>query len=161
MIQMIRTWLVGITCAAAVVALADAIMPKGTVRKIGKSIGGLLLMVAILRPVLAFDFDGLSLALTRYRTEAEGYSAELTEENGRLMKGIIEEQTGAYIADKAAELGCSVTVDVECAVDETGFPYPTAVTVMGALDTEQRNALQRSIEADFAIPAEAQTFAAG
>ena len=62
---------------------------------------------------------------------------------------------------KAKELGCSVTVRVECELDETGFPYPFSVTVTGNLTEEQKKALRRSVEADFAIPAERQSFAGG
>ena len=161
MIEAIRTWLVSIVCTAAVVALAQAIMPKGTVQKIGMTIGGLVLMVTILQPVLSFDFDRLSGLMARYRLEAEEDSRQLTEENQALMGDIIEEQTAAYIVDKAEELGVSVRVEVTCELDETGFPYPTAVTVYGNLTEEQQNSLSRCIEGDFAVPAERQTFVPG
>ena len=161
MIGAIRTWLMGIICCAAVVALAEAIMPKGTVRKIGMTIGGLVLMVTILQPVLSFDFGRLSGLMARYRLEAEEDSRRLAEENQTLMGDIIEEQTAAYIADKAEELGASVQVDVTCQLDETGFPYPTAVTVSGNLTEEQRDSLSRCIEGDFAVPVEHQNFVPG
>ena len=41
MLELIRQWLVGITCAAMVVALAEGLTPPGTIRKIGKLTGGL------------------------------------------------------------------------------------------------------------------------
>ena len=41
------------------------------------------------------------------------------------------------------------------------WPVPTAVTITGALTAEQREALTRAIEADFAIPAERQTYESG
>ena len=40
MLELIRQWLVGITCAAMVVALAEGLTPPGTIRKIGKLTGG-------------------------------------------------------------------------------------------------------------------------
>lgn len=161
MIGAIRTWLVGITCAAAIVALAESIMPKGTVRKIGRSLGGLVLMVAILQPVLSFDFENLSLVLTQYRSQAEGYSDALSLENSQLMEGIIAEQTRTYIVDKAKELGCAVSAEVSCEMSEEGFPFPAGVTVTGEMSAAAQAQLTRSIEAELAIPAAAQVFVTG
>lgn len=159
MIELIRSWLVGITCAAMVVALCESLAPSGAVRKVGRFTGGLVLLIAILQPVMKLDMQDLSGLLTEYRAAAGGYSAQLETENTKLMKDIIEEQTGAYILDKAAALGvenCTVTVK---ATDSGGeYPIPEAVTVTGTLTEQQRNALSRQIEADLAIPAERQAW---
>lgn len=157
MIELIRSWLVGITCAAMIVALAESLSPAGAVRKVGRLTGGLVLLLAILRPVAALDLGDLSGILAQYRVEAAGYSTLLDDENERLMKAIIEEETGAYILDKAAVLGiedCTVTV----AVADGERPVPEAVTVMGSLTENQQRALSRQIEADLAIPEERQTY---
>lgn len=157
MIEMIRSWLVGITCAAMIVALAESLSPAGAVHKVGQLTGGLVLLLAILRPVATLDMGDLSGILAQYRVEAAGYSTLLDDENERLTKAIIEEETGAYILDKAAALGiedCTVTV----AVADGEQPVPEAVTVMGSLTESQRRALSRQIEADLAIPEDRQTY---
>ncbi|SBW03518.1 Stage III sporulation protein AF [uncultured Eubacteriales bacterium] len=157
MIELIRSWLVGITCAAMIVALAESLSPAGAVHKVGRLTGGLVLLLAILRPVAALDLGDLSGILAQYRVEAAGYSTLLDDENERLMKAIIEEETSAYILDKAAVLGiedCTVTV----AVADGERPVPEAVTVMGSLTENQQRALSRQIEADLAIPEERQTY---
>lgn len=105
MLELIRQWLVGITCAAMVVALAEGLTPPGTIRKIGKLTGGLVLLVSILQPVVELDPAALTRSLTEYKLELGAYSAQLEEENGELMKSIIEEQSAAYILDKAAPTG--------------------------------------------------------
>ena len=157
MLDLIRSWLVGITCAAMIVALAEGLTPPGAVRKIGKLTGGLVLLVAILQPLVKLDTTALSRSLAQYKLDLSAYSAELEEENGDLMKAIIEEQAGAYIVDKAAELGISCTACVE-AEGEGDYPVPRAVTIWGGLTGEQRETLTRQIEADFAIPAERQKY---
>ena len=48
MIELIRDWLVGITCGAIIVALADGLSPSGTVRKIGRLTGSLVLVLAMI-----------------------------------------------------------------------------------------------------------------
>ena len=157
MLELIRQWLVGITCAAMVVALAEGLTPPGTIRKIGKLTGGLVLLVSILQPVVELDPAALTRSLTEYKLELGAYSAQLEEENGELMKSIIEEQCAAYIQDKAETLGaeCSVEVDAE---ESGGWPVPRRVTVSGPLTEEQQAELTALIEAELAVPAEEQNY---
>lgn len=157
MIELIRTWLIGITCAAIVVALCESLAPNGAVRKVGRFTGGLVLLIAVLQPFLTLDMRDLSGLLNEYRVEAGSYSTQLETENEKLMKNIIEDQTGAYILDKAAALGIDgCEISVEAAAREGEYPVPEAVTVTGNLTESQRSALSRQIEADLAIPAERQ-----
>ena len=160
MLELIRHWLVGITCAAMLVALAESLIPAGGIRRIARLTGGLVLLAAILNPLLKLDTTALTRALTEYKLELSAYSADLEEENEILMKDIIEEQSGAYIQDKAAALGidCQVTVEAD---GEEEWPIPQSVTVMGSLTAEQQEALERTIEEDFAIPAERQRYESG
>ncbi|MGN0967865.1 MAG: stage III sporulation protein AF [Oscillospiraceae bacterium] len=156
--ELVRSWLIGVTAAALVVALADCLAPDGAVKKIGKLTGGLLLAVAILQPLVKLDFASLSGSLAEYRMEAEGYSTALETENERLVKSIIEEQTAAYIQDKAAALGVDCTVEVTCGADDDGSLYPATVTVYGDLTREQTDSLSRIIEGDLAIPTQNQQY---
>ena len=142
MIELIKSWLVGITCAAMVVALAEGLMPDGVVRKVGRLTGALVMLLAVIQPVLQVDGAALASSLTQYRAQAAGYSQSLEEENRELMKKLIAEQAGAYILDKAQALGAA----------------PTSVTVRGDLTQSQIAALTRQIAADFAIPAQRQTY---
>ena len=155
MLELIRHWLVGITCAAMLVALAESLIPAGSIRRIARLTGGLVLLAAILNPLLKLDTTALTRALTEYKLELSAYSADLEEENEILMKDIIEEQSGAYIQDKAAALGIDCQVTVEADGEEE------SVTVMGSLTAEQQEALERTIEEDFAIPAERQRYESG
>ena len=161
MMDVIRTWLLGITCAAMVVALAESLMPKGAVRNIGRLTGGLILLLAIVQPVVSLDEDALADALARYRSELSSYDTALEETNETLIKGIIAEQSGAYILDKAASLGIDCTVEVETKPGEGGDPVPHSVTIRGDLTDGEQEALSRQITADFAIPAERQYYESG
>lgn len=74
------------------------------------------------------------------------------------MKQVIEETAGAYILDKAAELGLSCTVSVECRTDETGCPLPAAVFIRGAAPGPARESLSAVIARELGIPAAEQYF---
>ena len=156
--ELIRNWLIGVTVAAMLAALADCLAPEGAAKKVGKLAGGLLLMVAVIQPLLGLDYTALSGVLADYRLEASGYSSDLETENLRLMKIIIEEQTAAYIQDKAAELGMPCTAEVTCQAEEDGSFYPASAVVYGELSQSQQDQLCRIIEGDLAIPAENQRY---
>ena len=158
MIELIRAWLVGVTCAAMIVALCESLSPSGTVKKIGRLTGGLVLLLAILQPLRQIDPQDFAGILTQYRVEAMASATALDTRNTQLMKTLIEEETAAYILDKAQAMGIDCTVAVTAEEREGGYPVPGAVTVTGNLSAEQRRALTHRIEADLAIPAERQGY---
>ena len=158
MIELLWQWLTGVTCAAMIAALADSLTPAGTVKRIGRMAGGLLLLIAVVQPVLEVDFSALASASVPLELE----ESELEKTDLEWMKTIIGRETGAYILDKAEELGISCQeVQVTCAVEENGVPYPASVVVRGDMTQEEQALLSRRIEADLAIPAEQQTYESG
>ncbi len=159
MVDLIGGWLVGVTCTAMLVALAEGLVPAGAGRKICRLTGGLVLLLAMVQPVLKLDGDALTGALTRYRLDLEDQRQTLEEENSQVMQAIIEEQAGAYIQDKAQELGIDCQVEVTAQGED--YPIPQTVTIRGSLTAEQREALTRAIETDFAIPAQRQIYESG
>ena len=154
-----KDWLLGVTAAAMLLAMAEGLTPKGTVRQIGKLTGGLVLMVAVLQPILKIDYGAMSGALSRFRDDLGIYEAEPAEENFQLMKSIIEARSAAYIQDKAADLGIQCQAEIICTAGSTEeYPYPAAVIVEGRLTQEQINRLRTLIEGDLAIPVKDQTY---
>ena len=158
MIELIRDWLVGITCGAIIVALADGLSTSGTVRKIVRLTGSLVLVLAMIQPVLRIDSRTFAGILTEYRLEAMGTVEMLEEENGRLMKDIIADETSAYILDKAEELGVVCRVRVTAWAESGDYPVPDGVEITGDLTQGEQAALTRVIAADLAIPAERQHY---
>lgn len=156
--ETIRSWLIGITAAAVIAALADSLTPEGPVKKLGKLAGGLVLLLAVLGPVGKLSGIELSDLTAQYRLQSETYSAALETENDRLIKTIIEEETAAYIQDKAAELGIVCTAQVTCAADGEGVPVPASVVISGELRAEQMQALREMIGSDLNIPPEEQQY---
>lgn len=156
--ELIRQWIMGITGAAMILALADCLSPSGSAKKIGRLAGGLLMMLAVVQPLIGLDYDAMAQALSEYHVISAGYGTELNQENERLIKAIIESETAAYISDKAEELGMECTVTVSYHYGQDGTAWPEAVTVQGDFSEQQRQALAGAIEAELAIPKENQTF---
>ena len=159
MVEFLGKWLMGVTCAAMILALAEGLSPAGGPKRAARLAGGLLLLLAVVKPLVSLDGSALTRAMTEYRLDAEFSAQALEEENKTLMMDIIEAQTAAYIQDKAAALGITCTVQVE-ADEAAEYPIPKVVTITGELSREER-ALTEQIEADFAIPADRQYYESG
>ena len=155
MVEFLGKWLMGVTCAAMILALAEGLSPAGGPKRAARLAGGLLLL-----PLISLDGSALTRAMTEYRLDAEYSAQALEEENKTLMMDIIEAQSAAYIQDKAAALGITCTVQVE-ADEAAEYPIPKVVTITGELSREEREALTEQIEADFAIPADRQYYESG
>lgn len=158
MIELLRNWLLGITAASIILALASNLMPDGTVKQIGKFAGGLFLTMAIIRPVLSADYEILAGSMAEYRMNTEEYSLSIEVENEKLKKIIIEDRTQAYIHDRAGELGIECCVTVQCGTNKEGQLYPSSAIIYGEMTSEQIKELTQIIESEIAIPREKQKY---
>ena len=161
MTSILKEWLLGITCAAMIVALAETLTPAGAGRKVVKLAGGLLLMFVVLQPFLQLDETAITDIFAEYRSGLTTYDDTLVQVNENFMETIIVEQTGAYILDKANGLGIACQVTVETMADEMGNPIPYSITVEGEIAEENRVILTEQITADLAIPVERQYYKGG
>ena len=149
--EVLRTWITGVTVAAMVLAAAQALMPEGAVKRVGRITGGLVLVLALLQPLIMLDHADFS-----------DFAADLpvSTEEGRedAMKPIIEQEVAAYIVDKGEALGAEVTAAVTCVTDENGVPIPQKAVITGYLAPAQREALSAVLDRDLGIPVRAQIF---
>jgi len=147
-----KTWLLGVVAAALAVALAQALTPEGAVKRVLRLMGGMVLLLAVARPLLRLAPSELAMAvdLPAAQTAAEA--------GGEVIKELIAERTGAYIVDKGSALGVVCAARVETAPDESGWPVPWSVTVSGTWTGEQRKRLSQAIAQELDIPEERQSF---
>ena len=95
MVEFLGKWLMGVTCAALILALAEGLSPAGGPKRAARLAGGLLLLLAVVKPLLDLDSSALTQAMTEYRLDAEISAQALEGENKTLMKDIIETQSAA------------------------------------------------------------------
>ena len=155
---MLKQWILGITCAALIGALAESLSPPGRVKKAGRLAVGLLLLLAMVKPLGGLDFDALAGALAEYRPDGAAYEQALEEKSGAVLKTIIEERTNAYIYSKAKTLGMECAAEVTYYYGPDGEVRPEAVVVRGEFTENQRAGLSRALEGELGIPAERQSF---
>ena len=161
MIDLVREWLMGITGAAILAAVADALMPRGGVKYVGKLLCGLVLLSAVLSPLLAYYDGKAAYSVVGYEETIEQLTAELERGRYEQVKPLIEEQLSAYSMDKMERERLACQVLVECALGENGVYLPTTVTVIGGLGEEERNAVISLLSSDLGVDAACFVFREG
>ncbi|MBD5149946.1 MAG: stage III sporulation protein AF [Oscillibacter sp.] len=144
-----KSWLLGIVLTSLAGGLARQLAPQGKEQVMVRLAGGLLLALAILRPLAAQDWAELELPAAP-AFQASEQAAVYRKNQQDTLSAIIAEKTEAYIWDKANRLGLTCTVTVTTAAGESGIPLPDAAVLRGPYSGE----LARCIEEEVGIPAE-------
>ncbi len=159
MTALVRQWLLGVTAAALVLALAETLAPEGGAKRVCRLAGGLALLLAAVGPVTGvLDGSALTQAVEGWRDRSQSYELELEEQRDTLYLAIIEEDTAAYVMDKAREFGFECAAEVTYGYDEKGVPCPWEVAARGVWTEGQRARLERLLEEELGVPAQRQYY---
>ena len=157
MMEVVRGYLLRLTAGAFLSAGLLALIPKGTSKKAAAVLCGLVMLLLALTPLAQLDYDALSEAISRLELEKEEARTGIEIRNQELVARIISGRVQAYILDKAASLGLTVTVELEMET-RAATPYPKAVTIHGEATPAQKQQLQQYLEQTFAIPVQRQVW---
>lgn len=149
MMELVRSWLLGVTGVAIFAAMAEGLMPEGPVKRVGKLTGGLVLMVAALTPILSLDLTEF-LPYEQWSSELEIATESLDEGRKNQWEVLIVEELETYIVDKAAERDILCTVTVTCR-PEGEIYLPDTITITGDLTEEEQTKLCKLVGEDFSI----------
>lgn len=158
MMGAVRSWLLAVIAVSLLCAVADALMPQGAVRRVGRLVCALVLMGAVLSPLTELDAAGGQRWLEEYLAQQRCRETELAETVNNRMKTIIEEQCAAYIVDKAAEFGWTCRARVTCRLSGEGVYLPVETQVAGLEGEEPRARMSRVIQEELGIPVRAQRY---
>lgn len=138
------TWLLRVTACAVLVSLAGQLAPDGTMKKITRFTGGILLMLTMLSPLLRFDPAAPEAGISAYREAVAQLETELAEERDDALAARIAEETGAYIESKADELGLRVRAEVTVEKRSGAF-RPASAVLYGAENAALRELIEREL----------------
>lgn len=147
----IRTWLVGLFAAAAVVSVLYSLIPRGKLLVIARCSGGLVLLLALLRPVLHWDGPIWENSFRRWQDEMETASLEMQGAGENRLSSLIADKTAAYIQEKAEAMGLTCHPTVSTSLRQW-VPFPDRVW----LDIPFHGALSDCIANDLDIPQDRQ-----
>lgn len=151
MMGAVGRWLAAIIAVSLLCAVADALMPQGAVKRVGRLVCGLTLLGAILSPLVGLDIAAGQQWLDECLSPLQSQE-ELEETVNSQMKVIIEQEYAAYIVDKAAELGVTCEARVECRRSEDGLYLPCRTEIAGPMTDGVRARLSQVIEEDLGVP---------
>lgn len=146
-----RTWLFGIVAAAMVLSILYALLPKGALLTVAKCTGGLIMLLVVIRPLLALDLTGVHTDYEAWQRTIQQQTDDYADANRQEMAAIIQQETAAYISEKAAALGLTCHPEVVCQ-ERDGVPFPVEVT----LDIPRNPALAEVIGTDLGIGEDCQ-----
>ena len=104
----LRSWLLSVTACAVLISIAQQLANDGAMKKIVRFVGGMVLMLAMLRPLLSLSFDLPALDGESYREAVEALketlSAEQEDADPILMAFAAEAAKGDPASPEAREL---------------------------------------------------------
>lgn len=151
MMGAVGRWLAAVIAVSLLCAVADALMPQGAVKRVGRLVCGLVLLGAVLSPLVGLDIEAGQQWLNECLSPLQ-CQEELEVTVNSQMKIIIEQEYAAYIVDKAAELGVTCEAWVECRRSEDGLYLPCRTEVAGPMTDHVRTQLAQMIEEDLGVP---------
>ena len=154
MVETLREWVTAVVAAAVLVSVAERLTPKGTIRGITSFIGGLVLLLVLLRPVTELRPGRIELERRTYQATVARQTEEFRRENSEALAQGIAREAEAYISDKAAALGREVHPAVNTAPGVDGLP----VLWQAELDCGPSTELAVMLEQELGIPKERQVF---
>lgn len=147
----LRQWLLGVVACAMLVSLFEQVCPEGSLRRVVRFTGGLLLLLAMLRPLAEIEPEHSSWDPGSYREAVAQLELELGRTHENALADGIASELEAYIEDKARGLGAEVRAEVKTTV-RGGVPSPERVTLHGTYN----EALARTIAAELGVTEEKQ-----
>ena len=157
MTELIRAWVLGLTGAAFLASLAMALTPRGRPRAVVGLVTGLVTVVALIAPVLEFDYAAYARNVHDFEQSLAARAEEWEAAQARVTSLIIRERSEAYILDKAESLGLvGLDVEVATARNAAGWIYPQRVWITGPYSADQQSELSAFLAVTFGIPAERQ-----
>lgn len=156
--EMIKDWISSVTAASILVSAALALTPNGSVKKVVRLVGGLILLIVLSAPLKELDFKDIAFYNMQYRADYEKYEEKLIKENSVMIKSIIEDKTETYILQKAGELGLDCEAKVFAESRDEGYPFPgkVVITASGKIDPSTQKKLSYIIESELGVTIEKQ-----
>lgn len=111
--ETLRTWLLGVIAAGMIVGILYALLPRGRMKAVAHTVGGMALLLVIVRPLLGLDLTELALRYEDYRQQIQALTEEYRRSGDAEFAALIADKTAAYIASKGDDLGVTCTPQVE------------------------------------------------
>lgn len=152
--EAIRNYLLSVVAVCMITVIAGVLIQKSSLQKIVRLLGGILVLLVAVRPLLSLDMGKISAYLQElnagYHFDVDGIKLTQNE----LLRQQVKQSAEKYIENEAKQIGGMLQAEVVLSDDE--YPIPTSVTLIGTLTPEQVQTLSAYIETALNIPVNRQ-----
>ncbi len=148
----LTSWLLSVVGTAFLVAIADGLMPEKRIQEVGRLIGGMLILLTLLSPLLKIHMNDLSFSMDDYLGKVDQKIADYHENQTENFSMGIKESTESYIKTVAQKMDLDITADVEIKMTENGVPTLYKIRMNSPYHAE----LAKRIEDDLGLSPEYQ-----
>ena len=141
-----RLCVLSVFCGAA-----RQLAPEGSARKGLELACSVALLACALSGFRELDLTQFTLETARYHEREQEFLTQSEQTRDALYRRVIEAEYAAYIEDRAAQLGLTLTVSVTAQWSLEGLWLPYTVTLTGEAEEQARASLARAIEAELGI----------
>lgn len=136
----IGAYLIAVTAACMLAVMADALVKSPPVRRVARLVGGLLILLTVLSPLVRLEARDLTEFVEGFAQDAdldaEAVQTDYREQWAERVRELLEQN----IEQQAASMG--LTLRAEVVVRSGECPEPESVTLHGAAAPEEQMALQ-------------------
>ena len=151
----IAEYLLSVTGAAMVSAVVLRLLEgKGSAAALGKMLTGIFLALTVIGPITQVRLSDVAQLLPDISVDAQAAVAQGEAAAKNALAESISNQLEAYILDKAAQLGVTLTVEVE--LSEDTIPVPVRIRLQGNISPYAKTRLQSIIRDDLGLDKEKQ-----
>lgn len=147
----IADYLLRIVSIAILCGVFLSLTEKGPFAKPIRLLSGLILTVALVKPVLGISQNDLEFSSLSFKEDAVAAVSYGQNTADQILDSVITERLVTYIEDKAEALGADITVTVSIRDHE-----PDSVSFIGRISPYTKSQLSRWITTELGIPEEAQ-----
>ena len=151
----IKDYLLSIVAVAIFCSVTKALIDNKTaIGRIVQMLGGILLAITIISPVLNISFRDISDHFGDLSAEAQQFVSDGKIASQESVNAIIKERMEAYILDKANRMDLQIAVEVE--LDATNNSIPCGVVFTGSVSPYAKEILCEYVEDNLGITRENQ-----
>lgn len=150
MTDSLRNWIMSILACGVLFCMAEAILPSGPVRAVGRMSIGLVLFLVVLRPMTGAVPQAIAAFLQVDVSVATEEQLQLQETNESYLETIMREKSEEYIQAQAEALEVPVEAEVSCKWQD-GLPVPDKVRIRGTARSGQVQQLVEIVERELGI----------
>lgn len=136
----IGAYLIAVTAACMLAVMADALVKSPPVRRVARLVGGLLILLTVLSPLVRLEARDPTEFVEGFAQDAdldaEAVQTDYREQWAERVRELLEQN----IEQQAASMGLTLRAEVVVRIGEC--PEPESVTLHGTAAPEEQMALQ-------------------